>query len=494
MRKRFEQQLTLGIVPIGEVTINLKSRHQLPPVLFALRYAFNDAEMNEAIFSVLEEKVMKGKAKTGRKGMSLWEILVLGVAKLNLAIDFDFLHDLANSHNELRGILGVQKSDFSSGKEYHYQTLKDNVQLLDEETIKQISAIIVKGSHGIIKKKEDAACLNLAIKSDSFVVESHIHFPTDMNLLWDSCRKCLDMIGLLKQSGVQLKGWGQYKKWYKKVKKVYRVCSEIHRRKGGNYQERLKSAATAYLLISGDLVKKLAPVHKEGALYISTGLADLQVYKILKDLSYYLTMVEKHRDLLDRRVLQGEKIPHEEKVFSIFEPHVEWNTKGKLNKGAELGHNTLIATDQFQFIVYHEVYEQQVDKVRTIAIGKTIADTFSGTGYNLSSISFDRNFFSLPAKQELSKLYDLVVLPKPGKKSLKQQLEESSDAFVSKRKAHSAVEANISQLEHHGLGICRDKGIAGFKRYVAYGVLSYNLQKMGRLLIGIAQEKRKKAA
>ena len=58
----------------------------------------------------------------------------------------------------------------------------------------------------------------------------------------------------------------------------------------------------------------------------------------------------------------------------------------------------------------------------------------------------------------------------------------------------SAVEANISQLEHFGLDICRDKGIKGFKRYVAYGVLSYNLHKMGRLLMAMEQQRRKKAA
>jgi hypothetical protein len=29
----------------------------------------------------------------------------------------------------------------------------------------------------------------LHLKSDSFVVESNVHFPTDYNLLWGSARK-----------------------------------------------------------------------------------------------------------------------------------------------------------------------------------------------------------------------------------------------------------------------------------------------------------------
>ncbi len=493
MRQRFQQQLSLGIVPIGEVSINLKSRHELPPVLFALQYVFNDKEMSEEVFTILEAHVLSGKEKTGRNGMSLWEILVLGVTKLCLNADFDSLHDLANNHNELRGILGVKVNDFSIGKQYQLQTLKDNVQLLDEETIKKISLLVVKGSHGLIKKKEGVDCLKLQTKADSFVIESHVHFPTDINLLWDSCRKCLDVISLLRKEGVSLKGWGQVGRWYGKVRKVYRICSEIHRKKGANYHQRLREGTKNYLKICKELANKIAPSRKEGALYMALGIADLRVYNLLKELDYYVSMLNKHRDLLKRRILLGEQIPHEEKVFSIFEPHVEWNAKGKAGKSVEIGHNTLIVTDQYQFILYHEVYEKQMDKQRTIAIGKAIADDYSEVIYQLLSISFDRNFYSLPAKKELSKLFAEVILPKPGKKSQKQQVEESSENFIAGRKAHSAVEANISQLEHFGLDICRDKGIKGFKRYVAYGVLSYNLHKMGRLLMAMERQRAKAA-
>jgi len=38
-------------------------------------------------------------------------------------------------------------------------------------------------------------------------------------------------------------------------------------------------------------------------------------------------------------------------------------------------------------------------------------------------------------------------------------------------------------LENHGVDRCPDKGIDGFKRYVAYGVLSYNLHQLGKLLM-----------
>ena len=153
MRQRFQQQLSLGIVPISDVVINRKTRHQSAPLLIALQYVFTHTELSEQIFKLLEEKILKGKKRTGRLGMSLWEILVLGLSKVNLEVDYDFLQDFANNHAELRGILGVQQSDYTRGKIYNYQTIVDNVQLLDGETIKEISDLIVLGTHGLIKKK-----------------------------------------------------------------------------------------------------------------------------------------------------------------------------------------------------------------------------------------------------------------------------------------------------------------------------------------------------
>ena len=273
--------------------------------------------------------------------MSLWEIVVLGVVKLNLKLDYDNLYDLSNNHRTLRGILGVSSSDFSIGKEYKLSTLRDNVDLLSEELLKQVNELIVKGCHELIKKKEGVEVINLSVKSDSYVIESTIHFPTDMNLLWDSLRKSLAMIGHLKKSGLDLKGWRQINKWYSNLRKLYRKVSEIHRKKGANYKERLEKSATQYLKSTKRFMEKVGQTLILGAELIETGDLNKKQYKWLEELTYYHSMVVKHHNLLTRRVLEGEKIPHKEKIFSIFEPHVEWNSKGKLHNKVELGHNTL---------------------------------------------------------------------------------------------------------------------------------------------------------
>ena len=68
-----------------------------------------------------------------------------------------------------------------------------------------------------------------------------------------------------------------------------------------------------------------------------------------------------------------------------------------------------------------------------------------------------------------------------------EEEEESQEDYKRLLRAHSAVESNINQLEHNGLDRCPDKGEKGFRRYIALGVVSYNLHRLGRLLIQAEQ-------
>ena len=71
--------------------------------------------------------------------------------------NYDTLHDLANFHKLLREIMGVENK-FNDGKTYGLQTLKDNVSLLDEETVNQVNTMVVEAAHQfVLKKKRNAA-------------------------------------------------------------------------------------------------------------------------------------------------------------------------------------------------------------------------------------------------------------------------------------------------------------------------------------------------
>jgi hypothetical protein len=154
MRKRFEVQLALGQTPIERVQLPLKSRDELPPILAGLKWIFLTPEINAQIFALLETKLMAGKKATGRPGVDLWQILVLGVVRLGLDCDYDRLEHLANYDSLLRQILGVSPVRSEEEKPFHYKTLSENICHLDEELLQQINAIVAQAGRVVFKKKK----------------------------------------------------------------------------------------------------------------------------------------------------------------------------------------------------------------------------------------------------------------------------------------------------------------------------------------------------
>jgi hypothetical protein len=113
--------------------------------------------------------------------MDLWKILVLGTLKLSCNWDYDKLMEIANNHQALRLMLGhsIMNNEFR----YALQTLKDNLSLFTQEILDKINQIAVKHGHEIIGIKPDE---KLNASCDSFVLETDVHYPTDINLLWEA--------------------------------------------------------------------------------------------------------------------------------------------------------------------------------------------------------------------------------------------------------------------------------------------------------------------
>jgi hypothetical protein len=187
---------------------------------------------------------------------------------------------------------------------------------------------------------------------------------------------------------------------------------------------------------------------------------------------------------IDRRVLRGEHIPHGEKVFSLFQPHTEWISKGKAGVPVELGLRVCIMEDQDRFILHHRVMVKSTDDQVAFAMVGETKQKFP----TLRAVSMDKGFHS-PANQEVLKpRLECVVLPKKGKLSQADKARESDPEFVKLRKQHSAVESAINALEIHGLDKCPDHGLHGFKRYIAMAVVARNIQRLGAVLRQQEQE------
>ncbi len=318
------------------------------------------------------------------------------------------------------------------------------------------------------------------LKTDSFVVETDTHFPTDYNLLWDSARKCIDCAGKL-----DIPGWRKSRNWHNSLKGLMRAVGNVGRGPGKGKQERLARAAQAYLKKARALQGK---VHSVLITHTPTSVEEMARVELMR---YYQQMLDKHIDLLDRRLLKGEKIPHHQKVFSIFQPYTELIKKGKSNPSVEIGKNLAITTDQYHLIVDWQIAHRQTDNQLTVDIARRTSGK-----YNVHSHSLDRGFSDMADKATLEEFIPVVIMPKKGRRNGKQKAEESTPVFVRLKNKHNAVESNINELEHRGLDRCPDRNWPGFKRYVGLAITAYNLHRIGRELLACRREaeQHKKAA
>ena len=474
MREIIRGQMNFGEIAISDIEFDIRSRDEIPKLLMGLQAIYCNLDVRSQIFSVLERLVpAKINPNNGRKGMDLWKILVLGTLRLSCNWDYDKLMEIANEHQTLRSMLGHSIMD--NGFRYVLQTLKDNLSLFTPKILDEINQISVKYGHEIVGKKPDE---KLNASCDSFVLETDVHYPTDINLLWDAMRKMiLSIVFLCVQAG--LPGWRKSDYLLKKTKKLFRKAQLMKRSTSKNKGKKVKreqliiAAHLAYIDLAEDIINKV----KESILSVLSP-ADIVVQLKIQKIQKYIAHAERQIDQIRRRVVKGESIPHHEKVFSIFEEHTEWISKGKAGVSQELGLRVCIVKDQFGFILHHRVMQNETDDKIAVPIIQETKERF----VELGSCSFDKGFHSLENQEKLRELLDLVVLPRKGKLSAINQEIENSEEFREARRKHSAVESSINALENHGLDRCRDHGIKGFERYVGLAVLARNIQIIGHAL------------
>jgi hypothetical protein len=366
---------------------------------------------------------------------------------------------------------------FDDDYTYPRQTLIDNVSLLSQEVLDRINQVVVKWGHKLLyKKKDQDQDLELKGKCDSFVVETNVHYPTDINLLFDAMRKVITLLAIL-CSELGIADWRQSKHLLKKIKNLFRYAQKLkhstsqNERKQIQKAEEIKKAHQQYIDEAQILVDRAQKTIQE-----FSDLSSNQEKK-KQSIEKYIAHAQRQINQIRRRVIYGETIPHHEKVFSIFEEHTQWISKGKAGVPQELGVGVGIVRDQFGFILHHCVMEDSTDESIAVPFIQQTKQRFE----NLKSCSFDRGFHSPENKIQLQNILDSVILPKKGRLSIADMAVQQSDEFRSQRRRHSSVESSINALENHGLDRCLDHGLAGFKRYVALAVVARNIQILGHI-------------
>lgn len=495
-------QLSIGEIDVSKINFDIHSRDDIPRILRGLQFIYMNAVLRNSIFNLLQLKISPEVSKAnGRPGMNLWTIFVCGVIRLDLNIDYDRLHELLNQHITLRAMLGHNAVDDVS---YHLQTIKDNVRLLTPELLDEINQLIVKSGHQLVladttvneptKPTEPVKPTEpiLNARCDSFVVETNVHYPTDTNLLFDAMRKLIQLIAVLCVL-LGFDGWRKFSNNIKDIKKAMRLTQFKRQSKSKDEEKQkknkalVKAAHQQYIDIAQSYLDKVRKTLQDiETKDIKNVNQKTKVDAIKAEIDKFIGHADRQIDQIRRRAINEEKIPHEEKVFSLFETHTEWISKGKAGVPVELGVKVAIMEDQYGFILHTKVMENQEDSEIAVKIVEETLKMF----LNLKRVSFDKGFHSPENQSQLKLLLEKVVLPRKGKLSAVAKEIEQEPEFVNARKAHSAVESAINALEVHGLDICPDSGIDGFKRYVKLAMVARNIHRIGDILCGREKEKK----
>jgi IS5 family transposase len=472
MRKALSEQERFDCVGVPRVSLNFNCRDEIVPILRALQQVYSRAELRDQILDLIAADVNRdARDDVGREGLDYWQILVLAAVRLGCNLNYDKLQDLAEQHRALRQILQI--GDWHEAPDFGWRRIRDNVCLLKPATIEQISHLIVAEGHRL----QPAAAKQ--VRADSFVMETDIHWPTESTLIRDGIRKILELCGPL-AAALQLGGWRQADHLLQKVKRLSRHIERIASRKGPQYQDRLKREYRQLLKLSGKITRRAQHLLEQAAAQANWAAATP-----VSQLRVFLERTEQVRDTARRRVLQGEQVPHAEKLFSIFEPHTQLYKRGKAGQPVQFGRLVLIYEDAAGFIIHsHLLGREEQDREVVVPQTRIVQQRLNGV---IEEASFDRGFHSPDNQRELAEIVARPCLLKSGVKQGVAQAEQASVSFRQARQRHAGVESAIAALQAgNGLERSRDRTELGFERYQALGVLGRNLHVLGKLLI--AQE------
>lgn len=468
MRKVFDRQQQFGRQPVANIELNLNCRDEIIPVLAALRHIYLQPELRDRILALVAADVNRqSRDDCGREGLTYWQILVLAAVRLGCNLDYDRLQDLAEQHRTLRMMMGI--GDWDERRVFGWRRIRDNVCLLSPGTIETISHLIVGEGHRL---EPDAV---RTTRADSFVMDTNIHYPTESSLIRDGLRKVLDLAASLAEQD-DLAGWRQHQHLLRRVKRMAREIDRIAARKGAHYHKRLQAAYRKLLKLAAKIITRARGLceHFRGT--------DVAAMARIAEITVFIERTEHVMGTARRRVINGEAVPNEDKLFSLFEPHTQLYKRGKAGEPVQFGRLVLVYEDEAGFITHHHVLPRDTGDKDVVAEQTRIVQ--QRLGGRIERGSFDRGFHSPENQATLADIIAHPCLPKPGAKQSAEQDENATVQFRQARQKHPGIESAIGALQSgNGLERCRDRSELGFERYAALGVLGRNLHVLGRLVI-----------
>ena len=350
-------------------------------------------------------------------------------------------------------------------------TLIRLANLIQAETLEKFNARITELA---LKSK---VTKGKKLRTDGTVVETNIHAPSDSRQLADSVRVLARTIGRARKvlQTVKEGATDVVEDFTATARRAARKIGEILRKRSDEAKEAGKQQYQELLDMTEKTIQQAAQTSEQLGQQIGKAAQRLK-----RTLATFIPLAEKVVDQTKRRILNDEKVPAQEKVVSIFEPHTDIICRGKESHPVEYGHKVWLNEVDGGIVTHFRILDGNPnDETQWEPSLNAHVESF---GHPPEQASADRGLYSAPNEKFAKDLgIQHVVLPKRGYKSKQRREHESQEWFVQGRKWHAGVEGRISVLKRaHGLGRCLNHGLPGFERWIGWGVIAGNLAVMGR--------------
>ncbi len=459
--RRFEHALRLDETPIGEIKINVKSRDDIPALLLGLQHLY--VSCREELEALLGCHVTGNRdPENGRPGMTLWRVLVMAVLKQGLDCDYDRLGELVDHHQVIRKML---QHGFLDDWTYSVRTLQDNVSLVTPALLQELNALLVREGHAVAGKPPGTA---LDGRVDSFVVETDVHYPTDVNLLWDAMRVVLTEVSVCCGSH-EVSGWRQGQYWRSQVRQGYQRVSRAR------LWCRRPKAVAAWLTLCGDLTGRLGDTLEEaGRIAGGLGVAGAAVAMALVSrlLGAFAGSDPPSRAGRGNDPARGETVLAVRAAYAL-DHEGQGRPAGRAGGSPDgAGRSTSVHPGLALAVAW-----------RRCGRGRSAGGSMPGTVSGVARMQFRPG---VPQPRQPTATGRGAGARRVAREGARHGGQPSSGegkaSFVARRRRHPGVESAIHALESHGLDRVRTHGRAGFERTVGISILAANLHRLGRLL------------
>jgi transposase, IS5 family len=357
----------------------------------------------------------------------------------------------------------------------NYSTFSRCFGLLGADRTQQIHERVVD------RAREEGVARGRKLRTDTTVVESNVHYPTDSALLGDGIRVLTRSLQRIAQECRP--GAVPVVNHVRAVKRRLLEISRAAKSLAEASRQRLKDSYAGLLKLTRGVLRQASAVVEDlqtGRLQVMGSLVSVLGHE--GQLRHYIPLVEKGIAQTQERVFQGNPYGAG-KVLSLFEPHTQAIRKGKAHKPTEFGR--LVRLDEVENGIVSR-YEVLVgNPADTNAWSAALEQHQLSFGRPPRMATADRGYFAAKNERDAKAAgVERVALPARGRLSKARSELQKQRWFRRALRWRAGIEARISTLKHpFSMLRATYKGDAGFQRYVGWCVITQNLVSMARTLV-----------